>query len=67
MKKDALALLFGVSKGEKHGADSDLTDACRDMLDAIKDDDAEAFAKAFERAVCACPDEQDEDDSEEDC
>jgi hypothetical protein len=66
MKKhgDALALLLGVSKGDKHGADGDLTDACRDMLDAIKDDDAEALAKAFERAVCACPD-GDEDDSED--
>lgn len=71
MKKhgEALALLLGVPKGEsKDDAGSELKDAARDVLDAIKDDDADALALALQRVMSACDDgdedEDDQDDSE---
>lgn len=62
-KQGALALLLGAPKGEKDGAGNDRKDAARDILDAIKDDDADALALALER-FNGCSDDDDYEDED---
>lgn len=61
-KQGALALLLGASKGKEDGANDDRKDAARDILDAIKDDDADALALALERFNGCSGDDTSEDE-----
>ena len=66
MAKGSLAVLLGVPGKSKGGASEELQDFARDLLDAIKDDDAEAAALALKGALTACKHDDEDEESEED-
>lgn len=61
MPEAELVLGMPKAKGSEPPA-SDADDAARDMLDAIKDDDASGLAAAVKRLVACCGDEDDSDE-----
>lgn len=69
MKQDGLALLLGVpeKKSKESSGGGALKDAATAILDAIKDDDAEALARALTLAVgeCECSACESDDEDEE--